>query len=101
MLLSKGIPFINYKSKIYTMKIILNLLVGVVYVISSAFMSDITSLADVKCLAMSGSTCIDERPCGIDEEVWTFACASDICNNSPETECYICITCPPDEICEN
>jgi hypothetical protein len=83
------------------MKTITSILVGVVIVISSAFMSDITTVADVKCLATTGSTCIDERPCGDGEELWTFACASDICDNSPETECYICVTCPPDEICEN
>lgn len=80
------------------MKIIASILVGIVIVLSSAFMTDISSIADVKCLAATGSICVDDRPCGDDEELWTFACASDICNESTETECYICI-CKPDEIC--
>jgi len=38
----------------------------------------------------TSDTCVDERT-GCDGDIFTFSCASAICNKSPETECYICV----------
>ena len=36
-------------------------------------------------------TCVDER-LGCNGTVYTFSCASDICNNQTEPQCYICVS---------
>lgn len=36
-------------------------------------------------------TCVDERH-GCGGTIYTFSCASDICGNKTNPQCYICVT---------
>jgi hypothetical protein len=73
------------------MKIILSLILGILIVIGTALISHQNFFSDSRCSAFSLSVCEDNRPCENNEELWTFACASDICGNSSKTECYVCV----------
>lgn len=73
------------------MKVLSTIFLGLIFAMSTAFLSDINSFEDLSCFAASGTVCVDERQDCEEEDLWTFSCGSDICDNRSEQQCYICV----------
>lgn len=66
-------------------------MLGLVLFLGTASLSELETFENLKCLATTGSTCVDERDECDEGEIWTFSCASDICGNQDDPQCYICV----------